>query len=340
MSEISKGFEARVGLSDFVTAWPFIQRELVAPRKEFLDRPSKNFRSELVRLSFEVSSVKEFTAESFELYKKAGGLLEALHAGSLVVDDIQDDSLYRRGKETLHRIYGVPRAINVGNWLYFDALDSIADWGLPPQTECALWRLCHRALNRAHFGQGIDLGVAIDKVDREKIATLCLSSLELKTGALTELAFGLGAVLAEANPEARAHSQRFGREFGVALQMLDDLGNLQEKKVGGVADGKQFEDLRLRRPSWVWATAATHFDNEGFRKFVEAVERLPDTLGLAPLLGWLVPLGRESAERYLDAAVEDFRKAKVPVSARGEAAFEELIATVTRLKGAYVGKTN
>ena len=106
------------------------------------------------------------TAATEPLCQNAARLLESLHAGSLVVDDIQDDSLFRRGKATLHRLYGVGRALNVGNWLYFDSLDSISQWNLPASTEVEIWRLCHRALNRAHFGQGLDLGVAIDQVDR------------------------------------------------------------------------------------------------------------------------------------------------------------------------------
>jgi hypothetical protein len=46
-------------------------------------------------------------------------VVESLHAGSLIVDDIEDDSDLRRDAATLHRIYGVPVALNAGNWLYF-----------------------------------------------------------------------------------------------------------------------------------------------------------------------------------------------------------------------------
>jgi geranylgeranyl pyrophosphate synthase len=51
-------------------------------------------------------------------YRLAGGMpgthprscpaVESLHAGSLIVDDIEDDSDLRRDAATLHRIYGVP----------------------------------------------------------------------------------------------------------------------------------------------------------------------------------------------------------------------------------------
>jgi len=335
MSEWNE-LESRSGLKQFAVAWPVLERELVAPRDEFLGRPSKNFRGELVGLAYGMATGTSLDREAERLCAHASALLERLHAGSLVVDDIQDDSLYRRGKATLHRLYGIPRAINVGNWLYFDALDSIPGWGLDPARECAVWRLCHRALNRAHLGQGIDLGVSIDKVPLEQVPTICLASLELKTGALTALAFGLGAALANVTEAVRDEYQAFGREFGIALQMLDDLGNLQEKKTsGGVADGKQFEDLKLRRPSWVWATAATHLDQTGFGQFVRAVEQLPDSGLLVPLLRDLVPLGQQGAEVFLDTAVGKFTDS-LPV--KGSAAAGKLGGIIARLKGAYLGK--
>ncbi len=336
MSEL-RSLKAISGLSEFETARPFLERELVAPRDEFLGRPSKNFRGELVRLAYGMASGQAVEGEAARLCDEACRLLEELHAGSLVVDDIQDGSLYRRGKETLHRLYGVPRAINVGNWLYFDALDSISDWGLDPYRYAAVVSLCHRALNRAHLGQGLDLGVSIDKVDRPNIATVCLASLELKTGALTALAFGIGAALAGAMGEWLEIYLRLGREFGIALQMFDDLGNLQEKKIAsGQADGKQFEDLKLRRPSWVWATAAEHLGDDGFRQFVSAVEALPDTTALTPLLRELIPSGQDSAERSLDGALERF-SGHHSVS-KSTMATKHLEILVARLKGAYLGK--
>ena len=43
--------------------------------------------------------------------------IEAFHKASLVHDDIEDDDLYRYGRETLHRTHGLGAAINVGDHL-------------------------------------------------------------------------------------------------------------------------------------------------------------------------------------------------------------------------------
>jgi hypothetical protein len=46
-------------------------------------------------------------------------VVEFIHAGSLVVEDIEDGSRIRRGRVALHVRYGMPVALNAGNWLYF-----------------------------------------------------------------------------------------------------------------------------------------------------------------------------------------------------------------------------
>jgi len=46
-------------------------------------------------------------------------LCELVHNGTLAVDDIEDDSKLRRGKECIHLIYGTDVAINAGNGTLF-----------------------------------------------------------------------------------------------------------------------------------------------------------------------------------------------------------------------------
>jgi geranylgeranyl pyrophosphate synthase len=78
----------------------------------------------------------------------------------------------------------------------------------------------------------------------------------LKTGALTGLACALGARVAGGSDEQVAALAHFGRELGLALQQLDDLGNLSAK---GPAS-KRHEDLRNGRLTWPWAWAAELLD--------------------------------------------------------------------------------
>ena len=303
-----------------------LQAALIGPVREFLGRPSKQIRGQLVDLGFALVG----KARDAEQSAVGAEILEAIHAGSLVVDDIQDGSRFRRGQPTMHRQHGIPLALNAGNWLYFWPLERLPRLGLPAAQELLLYRLCHQALLRAHFGQAVDLGTPIDALPQARIASVVRASLELKTGALTALAVCLGGALAGADEARLEPLRKFGTRFGVALQMFDDLGNL---KVHGT-DEKQYEDLRLRRPSWVWAVAAENFDAAAFDGFLQAVRSLPDDSGLRKWLGEkrLPAVGRDLAREYLAAAV---RELATEVDRGRESALAETQILAERLSRSY-----
>lgn len=249
---------------------------LLDPLDEFLSRPAKKIRGKLVELGYRLASndMEEWPGQLEKLCRQGAEVLEAIHAASLVIDDIQDGSLERRGSPTLHRSHGLPIALNAGNWLYFWPLEKIRDWDIPPNRTLLAYHVCHRALLRAHFGQAIDVGVPIDTLPQERVKQVCLASLELKSGALMSLAMALGGILGGANEARLEVLEEFGKSFGVALQMFDDVGNMT------VSGSKQFEDLKLKRPTWIWACAAEYFSKGDYHEFVSAVNRLPNSVGV------------------------------------------------------------
>ncbi|KJH52737.1 hypothetical protein DICVIV_01081 [Dictyocaulus viviparus] len=50
-------------------------------------------------------------------------IVQMLHDASLLIDDIEDSSVLRRGLPVTHHIYGIPRTINTANYVYFIALE-------------------------------------------------------------------------------------------------------------------------------------------------------------------------------------------------------------------------
>jgi len=316
-------------LSDFSVLSDLWDKNLLQPLGEFLDRPSKNFRASLVRLGFEL--VKGSRPNERYL-PSAQAVLEYIHAASLVVDDIQDNSDWRRGEPTLHRKVGLAVALNSANWLYFWPFEIMDQWNLSSEQRLSLSRKCHRALIRAHSGQALDVGVAISDLPQDKVRAVCLASLELKTGALTALAFELGAELGGASFELLKIISDFGNKFGIALQMFDDLGNTQTKIP---SDPKQFEDLKNKRPSWVWASAAQYLDSFQYQEFLNKVAELPETESLENYLSqadWMKRAFNEACE-YLDQAWLEFRKKTENQASLS--VIEEIEALVDKLKRSY-----
>jgi geranylgeranyl pyrophosphate synthase len=278
-----------------------LDEALYKPVLDLFERPSKMIRAKMVEAGYQLAgetNEKKITSEICQAAcAKMAEALEAIHAGSLIVDDVQDGSKERRGQPSLHERYGVPLAINAGNWLYFEPLSWIRKLDLPEAVELRLYRLCHESMLNAHVGQAIDIGARIEECEASHVRAICMSSLKLKTGALTTLALASGATLGGASEKRVRALAEFGERFGVALQMFDDIGNFNLPS----GHPKRMEDFRLRRPTWLWAVAADNVSAGEYADFVNAVCELPNEL---PLLSWMsrthfLALARKEAEGFL-----------------------------------------
>lgn len=276
---------------------------LLGPIRDLTSRRGKRVRGQLVSLGYQLASpVSPVPWDIERRFEVCANVAELIHAGSLIVDDIQDGSQMRRGKPSLHIRYGLPVALNAGNWLYFWPLYLLEGLGLPQRDEVSLYRYYHRTLLRAHFGQALDVGVRLDAIDQSGVAGLCLASMELKTGALMGFALVMGGVLGGASENLLSALNECGHGLGIALQMFDDLGNLN----GSQGPGKRYEDLTLYRPSWVWACAADRYSKKTYAQFVAAVRKLPDTQCLEEWLGKydLLTEAKRRARAHLDRTYE------------------------------------
>ena len=246
---------------------------LLSPVNDILGRPGKGIRAQLVDAGYAMVRAGERAPDA------AVALVEILHAGSLVIDDIEDDSKTRRGGKAIHRVHGTPKAINAGNFMYFLALRLTQELDLDPASELRLHRMVIRTMLDCHRGQALDLGLRLGEVPQAEVPTVVAEASLLKTAALTALATGLGALAAGGTDAQIAAMTGFGREVGVALQQLDDLGNLSGKG----PPAKRYEDLRNGRLTWPWAWAAEILhpvDYQGFEAVARALTGA--SLGLRP----------------------------------------------------------
>lgn len=242
----------------------YFERALLAGAQEFLSRPGKAFRARMIEACFLVAG-----GERGALPVECLEAVELLHGGSLIIDDIQDDAEMRRGEKALHKIWGMPRALNMGNWLYFVALSRLDTLSLPAQAMLGLSRAAHTCLMRCHEGQALDLTLRIEDVKRSDMPAIAASTSALKTGALMGFAARLGATVAHATQKQIEDLTVFGERVGMGLQMLDDLGSF----VSPGREAKALEDLLGQRVTWVWAWASETLDEVTFRQLARQVTR-------------------------------------------------------------------
>lgn len=312
--------QALLGLSDADEAvLDVVHQVLTHPVEHFLNRPGKGLRAEAVQVAFLLLQDSSLlSVAEGEQCRVASDILELIHAGSLVVDDIEDNSDVRRGEPTLHKQFGLPVALNAGNWLYFFPFERLRELKLSSRRELRVYQECHRTLLRAHYGQALDVGAQLAKLPQRDVYAVCRAAIELKSGALMQLAFQLGGLLAldqilgdtDAPDEAEARVRAlgaFGFRFGTCLQMLNDIGNLTSDANGT----KQKEDLRLQRPSWLWAIAARHLDADRYRDFLHMVDGAVHSKGVDAFIhmSGITQTARHTALDELEAAFDELSNA-------------------------------
>ncbi|MEM8593133.1 MAG: polyprenyl synthetase family protein [Pseudomonadota bacterium] len=158
-----------------------------------------------------------------EVSRYAAAAIEALHAYSLVHDDLpcMDDDDLRRGQPTVHVKWDEATGVLVGDALQALAFELVAEHGSPdPAIRAAL----AASLARAGGAQGMVLGQAQDIAAESAGRPLTLEEIialqRNKTGALIEWAGVAGAVLAGAD---RGPLATYSEKLGLAFQIADDI---------------------------------------------------------------------------------------------------------------------
>lgn len=269
--------EDLAGIDDEAPAWLW-ERALFDPLRTLFGRPGKGVRAQLVDTAWRAAGgAAEGPPELLPM------LTEILHAGSLVIDDIEDDSAQRRGGPTLHREVGLPIALNAGNLLYFWPQRLLERLELRDTTRLAIHRMLARTLLDCHRGQALDLSVRVFDLARREAGRVVRATTRLKTGSLMAFAAWSGAVAAGAEPAVVEALERFGRDAGIGLQMLDDLSGI----INDRRRDKAVEDLRLARPTWIWAWLADAVDEADYAKAVQQLRYVAAGASPTQLRAWL-----------------------------------------------------
>ncbi|MFF8259431.1 family 2 encapsulin nanocompartment cargo protein polyprenyl transferase [Streptomyces virginiae] len=149
---------------------------------------------------------------------RAAVAVELAHNFTLLHDDVIDKDVRRRGRATAWTVFGTPDAIITGDAMMVLALRLLAE-DPHPAAAAASSRLSTCTIELC-AGQQADCAfeqrpnVSLDE---------CLTMATAKTGALLGCACALGALYAGAGPDEVDAMDAFGREAGLAFQLIDDL---------------------------------------------------------------------------------------------------------------------
>lgn len=149
--------------------------------------------------------------------------LELIHNGTLVHDDIIDEDMFRRGSPSVHIKFNGKRAVLTGDILLSLGLKYATKTG---NLSIVSW-LSDTALKMVQ-------GVTLQTYYRRRIvsASKYLNIAYLKSGSLFEAAAALGGLVGCDNGESAKRLADFGRDFGIAYQIRDDICGVFEYEAG------------------------------------------------------------------------------------------------------------
>ena len=245
-------------------------------------------------------------------HHKLAAAVEFIHTATLLHDDVVDLSEMRRGKRAANLIWGNPASVLVGDFLFSRAFELMVEDG----SMKVLKILSHAS---AVIAEGeVDQLTAQRRIDTDE--DHYLSIIAAKTAALFAAACRIAPVVAEAGDEAEDALDSFGRNLGIAFQLVDDaIDYSSDAATMGKGQGDDFRDGKMTLPVilayargndserafWAAAMAGTRASDEDLAEAIKLVGSsgaLADTMERARLYARraidalaLFPTGRAKA---------------------------------------------
>jgi geranylgeranyl diphosphate synthase type II len=281
-----------------------------------LDYPLR--RAKALRPALAIATCRALGGRLDDVLRSAA-VLELYHNAFLIHDDVEDDSILRRGAPTLHQDYGVPIAVNVGDGMLALALGPLLDNARLIGLGKALRVLSVVAKMARHSVEGQALELEWVRRGRFDLSPRdYLLMVYKKTCWYTFVAPVLvGATIAGAGARELTLLQRFATLTGVAFQIQDDVLNLagDEGRVGKEHAGDLWEGKHT-----LIVMHAVRGANEADRARAQEILRTPRRDKRAEDVAWLDGLiARGGSLSYARAVAASYARRAEALLARAEA---------------------
>jgi len=180
---------------------------------------------------------------------------ELLHVGSLIIDDVQDESPIRRGGQAIHETYGNATAINTGTLAYFIGEESMYSSSMSDEIKLKCYHMYHSCLKAAHVGQALDINGFYHLLDDEPttkningVIDSVLAAYRLKTGAPASYLGQIGVIVGNGNQQNIDLMGAFMEVVGIAFQIVDDVLNIRGFEQKSKQKGEDIKDGKLTIP--------------------------------------------------------------------------------------------
>ena len=148
---------------------------------------------------------------------KLGAVVEMLHTATLVHDDIIDEADMRRGRPSSNTTWGNAKCVLAGDWLYMQAFNTALE-----ERNFRVLDLLISLTQQMVEGELLQMEKLGHLINEEEYFDL----IYRKTAYLFKVSMQLGAAITHASEEVDAQLGEYGRNLGLAFQIIDDVLDL------------------------------------------------------------------------------------------------------------------
>ncbi len=224
---------------------------------------------------------------------RAAAIVEFIHTATLLHDDVVDASDRRRGRHTANHVFGNQASVLVGDFLYSRSFQMMVQIG-----DMAVMDVLADATNTIAAGEVMQL---MNVHDPDTSEAQYLEVIHRKTAKLFEAGAEIAAVLAGGTSSVRRQMATYGRQLGVAFQLVDDA---LDYDASPEELGKDLgDDLAEGKPT-LPLIRAMQAGNEAQRSLIRSAIESGGLDNLQPVLAAIESTGalRYTAARAQDAA--------------------------------------
>jgi all-trans-nonaprenyl-diphosphate synthase len=148
-------------------------------------------------------------------HRRLAEITEMIHTASLVHDDVVDESEMRRGVPTVHNLFGNRVAILAGDFLFAQS-----SWYLANLDNLEVVKLLSEVI--MNFAEG-EIQQGVTRFDTSITIEAYLEKSYYKTASLIANSSKAAGLLSEVSQETAEHLYGYGRHWGLAFQIVDDI---------------------------------------------------------------------------------------------------------------------
>ena len=167
--------------------------------------------------------------------------VELIHGATLMHDDVIDEGIIRRGKETLNEIWGNHSSVLIGDYLLSRCFEMMVEDG-----NLEVLKLLSSTSSKIAQGEVLQLQ---HKGEVDMLEETYLKIISAKTAELFAASTKVGAILSDVDSKEKDALEFYGRNLGLTFQIADDtLDYNSELKMFGKTVGQDFFEGKITLP--------------------------------------------------------------------------------------------